>query len=101
MDMSTEAVYLMDVTAGDAESGMVGADRLLIGCFEQAVNLTVSVVIQLDLTTAELVRPGGTSVVGDLRDCLFRQLQVLVVIHETWHRELLSSAAPLALSACG
>jgi hypothetical protein len=41
MDMSTEAVYLVDVTAGDAESGMVSADRLLIGCFEQAVNLRV------------------------------------------------------------
>jgi hypothetical protein len=72
LDISVEGVDLMDVTAGNTEGCVVGPDGLLVGCFEQAIDLALSVVVQLDLTDAELVRPGVTGVIGNLRDCLLR-----------------------------
>ena len=82
----------MDITTRDAECGVMGPDGLLVGRFEQAVDLTSTVVVQLNLTHAELVSLLLASIVSDLLDCRLRKLQVRVVIHESWHRELLSSA---------
>jgi hypothetical protein len=55
---SGDAVYLMDVAAGHPERGVVGADGLFVRAVEQAVDLAVVVVVQLDLAHAELVGPG-------------------------------------------
>jgi hypothetical protein len=40
-------------------------------------------VVQLDLAHAELIGPGVAGVIGDLRDGLGRQLQILVKVHES------------------
>jgi len=85
MDTLLEAVYLVDVAAGDPEGSMMGAHGLLIRPFEQAVDLTPVVVIQVNLTNAELVCPGVASVVCDLRDCLLREFQIRMEVHESWH----------------
>src|SRR5215469_2231448 len=87
---SGQAVYLVDVAAGHAERGVVGADGWLVRPVKQAVDPAVGVVVQLDLAHAELVGPGVARVVGDLRDRLSGQLQILVKIHEPGHGLLLS-----------
>jgi len=85
MDRLLEAVYLVDIAARNPEGVMMGAHGLLIRRFEQAVDLTAVVVIQVNLTNAELVCPGVASVVCDLRDCLLRELQIRMEVHESWH----------------
>src|SRR5215470_2564627 len=82
---SGDAVHPVDGPAVDAERGVVLADRVFVGPVEQAVHLAVGVVVQLDLPDAELVRPLVAGVVGDLRDRLWRQLEVCVEIHEPGH----------------
>src|SRR5439155_23650786 len=80
-----DAVDPVDGPAIHAERGVVLADRVLVRPVEQAVHLTVGVVVQLNLANAELVRPLVAGVVGDLRDGLGRQLEVGVEIHEPGH----------------
>src|SRR6185437_14937097 len=67
------------------EGGVVLADRLLVRAVEQAVHLAVCVVVQLELRDAELVGFLLTRPPRELSDCLFRELQVVVVVHETRH----------------
>ena len=57
---------------------MVGANGLLVGRLEQAVDLAPVVVVQLELADAELVAPSLAGVLGDLSDCLLRQLQIRI-----------------------
>jgi hypothetical protein len=45
----------MDVAAGYAEGGVMRADGLFVRAFQQAVNLAVRVVVQLELAHAELI----------------------------------------------
>ena len=49
----------MDVAAGHAECGVVGEDGLFVWPVQEAVDLAVGVVVQLDLAYAELVRKHG------------------------------------------
>jgi hypothetical protein len=49
----------MDVAAGHPERGEVGADGLFVRAVEQAVDLAVVIVVQLDLAHAELLRAAG------------------------------------------
>src|ERR1700735_2848509 len=85
-----EAVDLVHVAAGHAEGGVVLADGVLVRRVEQAVRLPVGVVVQLDLADAEPVGAGAAGVLGDLREGLGGQLQVLVEVHESCHVILLS-----------
>ena len=64
---------------------MVAADGFLVGAVEQAVDLAFGAVVELKLLDAELVGPGVSGVVGDLGDRLWRQLQVLMEVHELGH----------------
>jgi hypothetical protein len=57
---------------------VVLADGVLVRAFEQAVDLAVGVVEELELADAELVGLLVADVVGDLGDRLRGQLQVLV-----------------------
>src|SRR5215467_12350373 len=82
---SLEAADLVDVAAGHAERRVVTNDRVLVRALEQAVHLPGWVVVQLDLPHAEHVGLVVAGIVGDLLDCLRRQLQVLVEVHESWH----------------
>src|SRR6266568_3369597 len=82
---SGNAVHPVDDAAVHAERGVMLADRIFVGPVEQAVHLAFGVVEQLNLPDAELVRPLVAGVVGDLRDRLGGQLEVLVEIHEPGH----------------
>jgi hypothetical protein len=73
------------VTAGDAERRVMVADRLLARALQEAVNLAVGVVIELDLPHAELVGSPVPRSLGYLVDGFLRQLQILVKIHEPGH----------------
>jgi hypothetical protein len=53
------------VSAGNAEGSVVVAEGLLVGCFEQTVDLTLGVAVELYLTDAELVRPGVAGIVSE------------------------------------
>jgi hypothetical protein len=53
---SEQAVDPVYVAAGHVEGRVVLADRVLVRTLEQAVNLAVGVVVELDLGHAELVR---------------------------------------------
>jgi hypothetical protein len=64
------------IATGQPERGVVLPDGLLVRPFEQAVNLAVGVVVQLDLMHAEIVGPLMAGIVGDLRDGLGGQLQI-------------------------
>jgi hypothetical protein len=78
-----EGLYPVHVAAGDAQGGMVAADGLFVGAFEQAIDHAVGVVVQLQLPDTELIGPRVAGVVGDLGDRLGGQLQVLVEVHES------------------
>jgi hypothetical protein len=79
----------VDVAARHSQRGVVLADGLLVRAVKQAVHLAPSVVVELDLAHAELIGPGVTRVLGDLRDGLGGQLQILVKVHESRHDMLL------------
>ena len=74
---------------GTPRGGVVLADGVFVRPFEQAVHLAVGVVGQLDLANAEPVGPGVAGVLGDLREGLGGQLQLLVKVHEQCHVVLL------------
>ena len=88
---SGKAVHLVDVSARHAQRGVVLADGLFVWPVQQAVHLAAGVVVQLDLAHAELIGPGVAGVIGDLRDGLGGQLQILVKVHESCHDMLLRS----------
>jgi AcrR family transcriptional regulator len=88
---SGKAVHPMDVAAGHPQRGVVLADGLLVRPVEEAVHLAPGVVVQLDLAHAELIGRAVAGVIGDLRDGLGGQLQILVKIHEPRHDMLLCS----------
>lgn len=52
---------------------------------QKAVHLTVSVVKEFQLPNSKLIRLVFLGVLRDLLDGFFRQLQVVMVIHELWH----------------
>src|SRR5271169_5435036 len=91
---SGEAVDLVHVCARDAERGVVLADGVLVGPVKQAVHLAVGVVVQLDLAHAELVGLAVAGVLGDLRDSLGWQFQVVVEVHELRHPPCSFTFAP-------
>ena len=49
----------MYVTAGDFKRRMVLADGLLVRPFEQAINLALGIVVELDLANPELIGPAS------------------------------------------
>src|SRR5258708_9390733 len=61
------------------------ADRLLIGALQEAIDLAVGVVVQLNLPHTELIGSAVPRSLGYLIDGFLRQLQVLVEIHEPRH----------------
>jgi hypothetical protein len=78
------------IAAGHPERRVVRADGLFIRPLEQAVNLAVGVVVQLDLADSELICPGVAGVVSDLRDRLRGQFEVRMEVHELRHLALLA-----------
>jgi len=64
---------------------MVVADGLLVRAFQEAVDLAVGVVVELDLPHAELVGGAVPRPLGDLEDGFGGQLEVVVVVHEQRH----------------
>jgi hypothetical protein len=88
---SGKAVHPVDVAARHIQRGVVLADGLFVRPVEQAVHLAPGVVVQLDLAHAELIGPAVAGVIGDLRDGLGGQLQILVEVHESCHDMLLRS----------
>jgi hypothetical protein len=83
--------YLVYVAAGDPERFMMVANGLGVGSLEEAVDVAIGIVIQLNLTYAELVSFSVPGVRRDLVDSLCRELQVVVEVHELGH-------VPLSLS---
>ena len=81
-----EAGDLVDVSTGHADSGVVAADSFGVRCFKQAVHVPSGIVKQFDLTDAELVDFAIFGLLRDLRDCFVRQHEILVKVHELWHR---------------
>src|SRR5258708_10906815 len=61
------------------------ADRLLVGALQEAVDLAVGVVVELNLPHTELIGSAVPRSLGYLIDGFLRQLQVLVEIHEPRH----------------
>ncbi len=61
---------------------MVVADGLLVRALEEAVDLAVGVVVELDLPHAELVGGAVPRPLGYLLDGFGGQLEVVVVVHE-------------------
>ena len=82
---SQHPVDLVHLAAGDADRLVVLADRVLVRALQQAVDLPVGVVLQLDLPDAELVGRAVPRALGDLLDGVGGQLQILVEIHEPGH----------------
>jgi hypothetical protein len=79
---SEEAVHAVHVAAGNVKGIMVLADRLLIRAFQEAIDLAVGVVVELNLPHAELVGGAVPRSLGYLVDGILRQLEILVEIHE-------------------
>jgi hypothetical protein len=75
----------VNVTARNVESGVVVPDSLFVRTLEQAVDLAIAVVKQLDLANAERVDITVASTFTDSIDRFLGQLQVVVKIHELWH----------------
>jgi hypothetical protein len=61
------------------------ADRFLIGTLEEAVNLAVRIVVQLQLADAELVGGAISRPLRYLLDGYPWTLQVIVIVHEFGH----------------
>src|SRR5262252_3028942 len=98
---SGKAVHLVDVAARHAQGGVVLADGLFVRPVQQAIHLAPRVVVELDLAHTELVGPGVAGVVGDLRDGLGGQLQILVKVHESCHDMLLRSMSVMVSAPAG
>lgn len=75
----------MYFAAGNVQRCVMPADRIFVRCLQEAVDLAVRVVIQLDLPYAELIANAVPCSLGYLLDGLRRELQVVVVIHESGH----------------
>src|SRR3984885_5924549 len=82
---SEEAVHAMHVAAGNIEGLMMVADGLLVRSFQEAIDLAVGVVVELNLPHAELVGGAVPRSLGYLVDGILRQLQILMEVHEPWH----------------
>src|SRR5262249_20058300 len=93
---SGQAVYLMHVAAGHAKRGVVLADSLLVRAFEQAVDLALGVVVQLDLAHAKVIGPLVAGSGGGPRGRLRGQAGGVVEIHESRHVVAPSGGWPAA-----
>jgi hypothetical protein len=82
---SEQAVDLVHFAARHAESLVMFADRVLVRTFEQAVDLAVGIVVQLDLPHAELVGRAFPCSLRDLLNSFSRKFEVIVEIHESRH----------------
>jgi len=82
---SEDAVDLVDLAARDTDRLVVPADGVLVRALQEAINLAVRVVVELDLPDAELVGGARPCPLRDLVDVFRRKLQVIVEIHEPRH----------------
>src|SRR6516165_11203104 len=80
-----QAVHLMYFTAGNVQRRVMPSDRVFVRRLQEAVDLAVGVVIQLNLPHAELIANAIPRSLGYLLDGPRRELQVVVVIHEPGH----------------
>src|SRR5258708_6729877 len=82
---SEQAVHPVHVPARNVKRRVLLADRLLIGALQEAIDLAVGVVVQLNLPHTELIGSAVPRSLGYLIDGFLRQPQVLVEIHEPRH----------------
>jgi hypothetical protein len=80
-----EPLYLVDIPARDAQGLVMAVDRLGVRRLQQAVDLPVRIVVQLDLPDAELVDLRDLGVLGELLDRIVGQREVVVEVHEFGH----------------
>jgi hypothetical protein len=75
----------VNISTRNSECGVVAAHSVGIRSFQEAIDMTVGIVEQLHLADPELVHLALLGLLRDLEDCIFRQLQVLVEVHELGH----------------
>jgi hypothetical protein len=80
-----QRVDLLRVAARHPRDGVVLAHGLRTGRLQQAIDLTVVIVLDLDVTDPERVVGLGLRLTMQLPDCFRGQLQIGVEVHEPWH----------------
>ena len=86
----------MHVAARNVQRCMMPANSLLVRAVQQAVDLAVAVVEQLNLPHSELINSAVPGPLGYVFDGLRRKLQVIVVIHESRQERPLLNQSYLA-----
>jgi len=75
----------MHLATRNTQRGVVTADGLGVGRLQQAVDLPVGIVEELNLTNAKLVGLLILGLLGYLLNGLVRQLQIFMEIHKLGH----------------
>ena len=86
----------MDLAARHAHSGVTLPYRLLVGSFDEAEDLAISVVKDLELARPKLVMPAALGIGRQCLHRLGRQLEVRMVVDELRHDQTIPYSAKKA-----